>query len=74
MVGGLESMEHVLFSISPKPIDFHIFQRGWNHQPDMFFFKDEHEILIDFDVFPNWEHVERPSKFGVACFDFLGIL
>ena len=40
----------------------------------MIFFKDEHEILIDFDVFPNWEHVERPSKFGVACFDLLGIL
>ena len=34
LVGGLE---HVFFSIQLGiilPFDFHIFQRGWNHQPD----------------------------------------
>ena len=37
LVGGLEHFLffHILRIIIP--IDFHIFQRGWNHQPDMFF-------------------------------------
>ena len=33
LVGGLEHFSHILGIINPT--DFHIFQRGWNHQPDL---------------------------------------
>ena len=31
LVGGLEHFPHILGIIIPT--DYHIFQRGWNHQP-----------------------------------------
>ena len=44
------------------PIDFHIFQRGWNHQPDSIACS-----LFLFDITRTWHqllHFLLPSKFG----------
>ena len=34
LVGGLECFFPIIYGII-LPIDFHIFQDGWNHQPEM---------------------------------------
>ena len=33
LVGGLEHLFSIVYGLT-IPTDFHIFQRGWNHQPE----------------------------------------
>ena len=58
LVGGLEHGFYFPFHIWDiiLPIDFHIFQDGWNHQPD---FCSVYVIIIDYPLvnvyMTNWK-------------------
>jgi len=68
----MNSMFHVIYGII-LPIDFHIFQRGWNHQPDDLTMKNTvkniHEKLADK---AGWL-VTFCGNF-IICWDFTTIL
>ena len=60
LVGGLEHFLffHIIIGNVIIPSDFHIFQRGWNHQPVIFRHYQHPFKITDYKVFRSlpWRH------------------
>ena len=71
LAGGLEPL--LLFDILGIifPIDFHMFQRGWNHQPVWLypvFFGDTHTALPEKNPMPQKIMIQHPMVKFAPCF------